>query len=162
MILRNNFRNHLKVWAFHMMGSIFMLFILYLLNFESDAIIIFLIIWLIYTIPAVYLYLEYLLVNVGVIVKINNDGIIYYKNGKESVINKDQIKSITYYLTPNAYKKSSIQYLAIESFQFVRIVTKAGDEILITNLLSTQLEKDMSTLNIPINRKKRVFCTTSR
>jgi len=161
MLLRNSFYSHLKIWAFHILGSFFMLFVLFLSKFEPDAVIIFSIIWMIYTIPAVYLYLEYLSVNMGVSIKLNDDGMIYYKNGVESVINKDQIESITYYLTPNAFEKSSIQYLAIESFRFVRIVTKSGNRILITNLLSTQLEKDLSTLNFPIIRKKRLFCTTS-
>ena len=161
MVLRNNFRSHLKVWAFHIMGSIFIFLALYLLKFEPDAIMIFSIIWLIYTIPAVSLYLEYLFVNSGVRIKLNDDGIICYKNGIETIINKNQIESITYYLTPNAYRRSSIQYLAIESFQFVRIETKTGKKILITNLLSRQLEKDITSLNIPVKRKKRLFCTTS-
>lgn len=143
------------------MGSVFMLMILFYLKFEPDAVLIFSILWLIYTIPEVYLYLEYLIVNMGVIVKLNNDGLIYHNNGIERAINKDQIESITYYLTPNANKKSSIQYLATESFQFVRIVTKTGDKVLITCLLSTKLEKDLYSLNIPVKGKKRLFCTTS-
>ncbi|MDO9257347.1 MAG: hypothetical protein Q7U54_17645 [Bacteroidales bacterium] len=142
------------------MGSTFMLLVLYLLKFEPDVVMVFLIFWLIYTIPAVYLYLEYLYVNLGVYIKFNTEGFIYYKNGIEQNINKDQIETITYYLTPNAYKGSGFQYLAIEGFRFVRIVTKTSQQILITNLMSSQLEEDISSLGIPIRRKKRLFCTT--
>ena len=160
MILRNNFCNHFKIWSFHIMGSIFMLLVLYLLNFDPDAVMIFSIFWFVYTIPAVYLYIEYLFVNMGGSIKINDEGLTYYKQGLEKVVNKTNIISITLYLTANAYKRSRIQYFAIEGFQFARIITDTGSQILITNLLSTQLEKDISLLNVPIMRKKRVFCTT--
>lgn len=160
MVINNNFRNHLNVWKFQILGSILMVLALFFLKFDHDAVMIFLIFWLIYTIPAIFLYLEYFFTNIGISMEINVDGLVYCKHGIKSRIYKNQIESITYFLTPNAFKGSSLQFLSIESFQFLKIEVKTGQIIFITNLLSQQLEKDISLLDIPVRRKKRLFCTT--
>jgi hypothetical protein len=122
---------------------------------------IFSIYWLITTIPSIYFYVEYYLVNRNTSLQIGTTEIVYKKGNAHIIFDISQIESITIYASPNkTIGSKGIQYMPFESFFFGRIILKSGDEMNITNLLSADLSKDLSKIGFPIKKRKRLFATT--
>ena len=153
--------SHLRVLWFHISGSIMMLLALYFLDFEYNYVLSFGIMWLIYTLPAAWLHIEYWLKNQGMEFEMNNDGFIFLRNGKETKFTNEQIDTISIYMPPSVYKGSSLKFIAIENYYFARVNLKSGHVLTLTCLLTANLEDELRKISgVSIKRKKRLFCTT--
>lgn len=159
MFLENSFRNHFRVWSFHLGGSILILMLLFLVQFQNEFVLAAVIVWGIFTVPALYLYFEYLYLNYAVKIEVKSNSLIYRKKNDVYNIPRDQISAITFYMTPGEYINSNIKYLPIESFRYVLIELNYDRAIIITNLLSANIESDLALLDLPIKRKKKLFCS---
>lgn len=127
---------------------------------NKDLTVIFIIIWIIYSLPAFYLHIEYYYYNRGEKYRIVGDKLTQYKNGKERCIGSNDIELITVYLAPNLYLNSSLRYLPIESYYYAKVKLKNKSEIILTCLLTPKLEKVLNQLEgVVIKREKRLFNT---
>ena len=156
-----SFKNHYKAASYNITGLLIMFIFLAWLEFNEDAVFIFSICWVVYTIPVIYLHLEYYLRNRGEEYEIRNGELIQYRNGEERRFTKESIERIKVYMSASMYKGSSFQLLAIESYHYARIYLKSGEEIIITCLLAPKVEEAIKELNIPYQKKKRFFSTLS-
>lgn len=76
MKLQITFFNHLQALKFHLMGTFFMLVALYFLNFDRMFLIVFVGVWILYTLPTLYLHLRYYFINKGQEITISNDELV--------------------------------------------------------------------------------------
>lgn len=150
--------NHLRVASFHIIGTCIMLICLWWLQFNKDAVLVFFVIWIIYTLPAFYLHMEYYLYNRGESYEISGNELIQYRDGQTRRYNSSDIISMTVYIAPNAYLPNSFQLLAIESYYYTRILMKNGEEIIITCLMAGKLKDELKRLNgVHYEVRKRLF-----
>jgi|SRR5690606_728278 len=80
--LQVSLKNQFKALFSSIVGTLFMLIALYFLDFEPIAIKVFLFFWLVLTLPAVYLHLEYLIKNSSQKIQIKSDRLIVIQRNK--------------------------------------------------------------------------------
>ncbi len=159
--LKISFLNHLNALV-----SIFILFAilliaLVLLKFNYSFLFIFSIGFALDAVPALFLHFEYWLENKKANYEILFDRIILLKHGERTTYHLNDIEKIVLYKSASI-DKGGIPILAIEPYHFARIITKTSEELIITCLLTSKVEEAIRQLKgIPIERKKRIFCTLS-
>ena len=150
--------NQLRAWLFHILGSAMMLGCLWYLNFDPIFAVVFGIYWLIYTIPALALYIEYLIINKGQEIEIGQNKLIVNNSNGEtrSYEIKDLDKIIVY--KSASMDKGGIPLLSSESFYYARIKAKSGLDIIITCLMSHDVDKVVRKLSgVSYERRKTLF-----
>jgi len=142
------------------MGTVFMLIALYLLNFDIDFVVIFGMVYVLITLLVLYLHIEYYLINKGQEIIIESDKLsITSKNGNTQKFKNSELNKVILYKSASL-DKGGIQFTPIESYQYLRIIAKSGQQIIITCLMYPQMEKVMNELRgVHKIRKKRLFCT---
>ena len=129
-------------------------------NFTKEDLIVGGLFYLFFTLPAVYLHIEYTIRNFGDEIEIDNDSIKGKKNGVYWKFNKTELSKIIIYKSASL-DNWGIPFSQMEYYRFARIITKSGDEIIITCLLCLKVDEEVQKLNnVPIQRKKSFFCTT--
>ncbi len=157
-VFRMTAYNQFRALFLHLFGTLMMIIVLYILNFEKDFITIFLISWIIYTIPVLYLHVEYWIRSWDVKYKIKEGVIIQYKKNEKEVYNAEDILKIILYKSASI-DKGGIPILAMESYHYARVIMRTGDELIITCLLTPKVDKAIQKLGrVTIQRKKRGFC----
>lgn len=135
-----------------------MLALLTCLSFDPDISLVFGIFFIIETLPALYLHIEYYLKNRGEEYEIKHSEIIRYKNGEKQIFHKSELEKITVYMAPSVYQGSSLHFLAIESYHYARITTKSGEELIVTCLLTPKVEEAVRQITgVLYERKQRLF-----
>src|SRR5690606_18642302 len=132
--------------------------ILIYLNFQSDFLFIFTILFLIQAIPAMYLYLEYWFQNKNEKYEIYADKLIKYKKNKKEQFDIEDIEQVIIFTSPSLYQNWYIHFFAIEQYHFARIYLKNGKKLIITCLLASRVDKALLNLKgIKIEKKKWLF-----
>lgn len=160
MTLRITPGNHLKLMVFHIIGTTLMIIALYFFRFDQGMIRVFFIIWLIYTIPALYLHLEYYFKNRGQQLKILDGEIVFQdRNGNEKSYKLQDLQKIVLYKSASL-DKGGLQLSAIESYHYARIIPKQGEEIILTCLMAPDVEAALKQIRwVSYERKKRLFAS---
>jgi hypothetical protein len=160
MTLRITPGNHLKLMVFNIIGTVLMIVALYFFRFDQNMMKIFLIIWLIYTVPALYLHLEYYFKNRGQELKILDSEIVFQdRNGKEKTYKPQDLEKAILYKSASL-DRGGLQLSAIESYHYARIIPKEGEEIIITCLMTPNVEEALKQIRwVPYERKKRLFAS---
>ncbi len=156
-ILSHKLFNHL--YALFSLFIVFLIFLIILIwqKFNNDALLILSIIFVIDALPALYLHIEYWLENYGNEYEILPDRIIFNKRGRITTYLVKDIKEIFIYKSASI-DKGGIPFAAFESYYYARIITKSGEELIITCLLTPKVEEVVRQLRgVPIIRKKRFF-----
>lgn len=158
MALRITLFNHLAALTSLFIAIILTLALLAWLNFDQDISLIFGIFYAIDALPSLYLHIEYYLKNRGEEYEIKHSEIIRYKHGEKQIFHKSELEKITVYMAPSVYQRSSLHFLAIESYHYARIITKGGEELIITCLLVPKVEEAVKQITgVVYERKKRLF-----
>lgn len=153
--LKNHLIFHKATLFYYLLGA----GVLYYLDFDRPAVFIFGIWWAVDLIPALYLHLEYLLMNRGLSYEITTNEFIQGENDQERTIKVEEIDKVIVYKSASM-DKGGIPFLAIESYYYARIILKSGDEFILTRLLIPKLEEVIKSLKgVKFLRKKRLFCT---
>lgn len=138
MILKQSLKNHLfvsgHIWV---MTSIFILGWWYF-NFDSDYLLVVGCFHLLFTLPAIYLHIEYFIRNRGQKITIEKDEIYISKNGEEYKYNGDDLAKISLYQSASMDSRG-IPFTAMDYYGYLRIITKDGKEIIITCLMKRKL-----------------------
>lgn len=160
MTLQIKLSNHLAVLTSLFIAAVLILACLFLLHFDEDFVFILGIFFLVDAIPAGYLHLEYLLKNINQQFEVRSNEIVFHYKGNSKTYRREDIESITFYMAPSVYRGSNLHFLAMESYNYARILTRSGEELIITCLLAPNVEKAINILaGVSKLRKKRVFCT---
>ena len=159
MILKQNFKNHLKVSEFTLTITVILVIGWWYFDFDYDYLKVVGIFHLINTIPALYLHLEYTIKNWNQTVVITSYGIETIKDGVNKKYSKDELQKIIV-VKAASLDKGGIRLTPIESYYYSRIMIKNGEEIIITCLISPDIEDAIIQLNgVPFERKKKLFCS---
>lgn len=157
--MRITLTNHIRLMSFHLMGTCLMLACLWFFNFDYDIFLVFMCFWLIYTIPALYLHIEYTIRNAGEEIEIFNDELIVKKKGREFRYHASNLAKIVIYKSASL-DRGGIQFTAIESYYYARLIAKSGEEIVITCLMGRNIDDEVRKLHgVPYERRKFLFCT---
>lgn len=160
MIYKQNLKNHFLVTGFTWVIMLIFFLGWWYNGFEHDYILVVGLFYLFFTLPAVYLHIEYSIRNFGDEIEIENDRIKGRKNGIYWEFDKSELSKIIIYKSASL-DNWGIPFSQMEYYRFARIITKPGDEIIITCLLCLNVDEEVQKLvNIPIQRKKSFFCTT--
>jgi hypothetical protein len=155
--LYNHFNFHKASITYYLIGLI----VLFFLNFNKSAILIFGIWWAIDLIPAIILHIEYWLKNKDEQYEIKSNEIIKYKGDEIEIFKVDDFEKIVEYKSASV-DKGGIPFLCVESYYYFRIFLKSGDEIILTRLLSPTLEQEILKIKgVKRERKKRLLNTLS-
>jgi hypothetical protein len=162
MLLKITLRNHLKALSFHLLGTLMMLVVLLWLHFDKDITLIFAVFWLVYTIPTLYLHIEYYLQNKHDMFIIANQEITVEKHGKQTTYLARDIKEIVVYMAPNIIKGNYFRFLPIESYYYGHVKTITGQDLIITSLLTPNVRDVLKQVNVGrYFEEGRLFCTLS-
>lgn len=144
--------------VFHIMGTALMIIVLAFLRFDTGMMKIFFIIWSIYTIPALYLHLEYYFQNRGQQLTILDEELIYKsRNGAERQFRFGELQKIILYKSASLDKRG-LQLSAIESYHYAKIIPKHGEEIIITCLMAPNVEEVLRQIKLgQYERKNQLF-----
>ena len=159
MIIKQSISRHFIVSAFTWTVTILFGIGWWYFNFDEDYLLMVGLFHLLFTIPAVYLHIEYTIVNWGEEIEINNNGIIIRKEGQEYKYGVGKISEIVIYKSANL-DKWGIPFFAIEYYYYARIVIKNDEQIIISCLMVRDLEKVMSIMSeVAIEKKRRLIAS---
>ncbi|MES2617633.1 MAG: hypothetical protein V4613_07135 [Bacteroidota bacterium] len=159
--MRITFANHLRVASFHLMGTALMLIILWYLSFEPTMVGIFTCFWVLYTLPVLYLHIQYTHRNAGEEIIVNANELIVRKNNEEYRYSSNELSKITVYRSASL-DKGGIQFTGLESYYFARIITNSGVEVIITCLMGPKIHEEVRKLSGVPYERKRGLCTLGR
>jgi hypothetical protein len=104
-------------------------------------------------VPTIFLHVEYYLANRHLSIEILRDAIEVEREGVKSKIAKSDIKEIVLF-------KSASTLTPMESYHFARIAANS-EELVITNLITPDVEESLKVLGLGIQRKKGVVSSIS-
>lgn len=162
MKLRISASNQLRVLSFHIMGTIFMLVALYLLKFNIEFVVIFGGMYVLLTLPILYLHIEYYIANKKQEITIKGEELtVITQNGNTHKFKFTELSKVILYKSASL-DKGGIQFTPIESYHYARIITNSEKQIIVTCLMFPKLEEVVNELKgVQKIRKKRLFCTLS-
>lgn len=153
MILKQSFKNHLIVSEFTLSMTAILLGAWWYFGYDQSILLVGGLFHLFFTLPAVYLHVEYTIKNWGEEIEINDNKLIVRKNGKEKCYNTQELKEILLFKSASL-DKWSFPLSAMEYYHFARITTNSGEEIVITCLLTPNVEKAVKELKeVPFGRE---------
>jgi hypothetical protein len=160
MVFKQTFLKQLAVWRFTLVVLILFAIGFWYFDFDDDYIKIIGAFFLIITLPALYLHVEYILRSDGALVElIKNE--IFIDNGKnQNRISNKEIASIVIYRSANM---DGIGYPRIQTeyFNFARITTNSGREFILTCFLGSEFTSALKdNLEVPTIVKRSFFCST--
>ncbi len=152
-------KNQLRVLWYQIVGTISMFGICYFYNFDKDITNVFIIGWLVYTLPTVYLHIEYYIANRNFSLEISNTNLVVKKGEKSTQYSIDEIEKVYLYKAKNLDKKQ-IQIVSMESYYYFKLVTNKGEEIILTCLLDPKIDDIINGIKgLDIIRKRTPFCS---
>lgn len=158
-ILRINLRNFLSL---HLPTIILILVgvgILSYLRLEKHFVQVFVVVWILDLLPALYLLLTYFSKNRGEEYVVRDSELIRRKNGEETIYKNNEIEKIIVYLSPALYKNSNFHQLSIEGYHYAVVKLKSGEELTLTCLLSPRIDKSLKQMRgVLFEKRKRLFC----
>lgn len=112
-------------------------------------------------VPSLYLHIEYYLTNHNQQVEIKEDSVtLIVADRIVSTYQASDIQKVDLFKSA-ALDKGGIQIMPIDSYHFARIIPKAGNEIIVTCLIASDVEAAVKELKgVPIERKKKLFSST--
>lgn len=156
MILKQNIRNHIVVSGYTWIMTAILLGVWRYLNYDPDFLLVGGFFHLLFTIPAIYLHIEYTIRNAGDEIEVTPNEVIVRKNGHERRYNSSDLSKIIVYKSASL-DRAGIPFSAMEYYRYARIVTKTGDEIIISCLMILDVEGAVRQLKgVPYERKKRL------
>lgn len=154
MILKQSLKNHIVVSGFTWIITIILLGVWRYLNYDPDFLLIGGLFHLLFTIPALYLHIEYSIRNAGEEIEIAHNEIIVKKNGQEHKYSSSDLAKITVYKSASL-DRGGIPFSSMEYYRYARIIAKSGEEIIITCLMTLDIEEALKHLTgVPYERKK--------
>lgn len=162
MVLENKVINHVFVLVHQLIIIGSFIAILFYYNFHITFIIPCLVYFVFNNIPAMYLHYEYWQTNRGETYEITNNEIIRRKGDTEEIFHFEGIDKIVVYKSASA-DKGGIYLSSMEAYYYVRIVHRSGEEMIMTCLLSPDVDKAVKRYrSVPFERKKWLFCSILR
>mgnify|MGYP000225727606 CR=1 FL=1 len=159
MILRQTFKAHFISLSYTIVTTVLLLAGWWYFDFDRDYAIVAGIFHSIFTIPALYLHIEYTVRNFGEEIEITDSRIIVRKNGDERRFNSDELAMAIVYKSASI-DRNGIPLTAMECYYFIRILAKNGEEIIVTSLMSRKADTAIRRLTMmPTERIKSFFCT---
>jgi len=115
---------------------------------------------LFFTIPAIYLHIEYSIANFGDKLEIDEEWIKVIRKGIVKKYNRSNLSRIIIYKSASL-DKWGIPFSQMEYYRFARIITTNGEEIIITCLLCLNIDEELQKFSdVPTERRKFFFCST--
>lgn len=160
MKLKISFSNHLQALKFHIGGTFLMLVALYFFNFDKISLIVFFCVWVLYTLPTLYLHFKYYHANKGQAIIITNNEIVlsYCYKVDSDIFRMQDIEKIVLCRSASM-DKGGMPITPIETYQHIKIFLKTGAVINITNLMTPHIDNVLNYFKgIRFIREKGVFC----
>ncbi len=160
MAYKINFVNHWKALNFFIVSSILILLGCALIDWNSEAVLFVLIFYTILSLPSFYLHLEYYLQNRDQRLEIlENEVILHKRNGQVRRYQNQELQKIILYKSASL-DRGGIPLTPLDSYHYARIIPKQGEEIIMTCLMSADVEKAVKQIRwVPYERKKRLFAS---
>jgi hypothetical protein len=151
---------HLQVLVHELSGILLMVIVLYFLEFNKSALIIFGIWFAVLTVPLIYLHFEYYIANRGQEVIIKNEELtVISRKGNANTFKLTELKKVILYKSASM-DKGGIPITPFEIYNYARIITETNEQIIITCLMYPRLEEVINELKgVRRIREKRGFCT---
>ena len=140
-----------------------MIITLFFLDFDSIALRVFGGLWVLLTIPVVFLHLEYYLRNRNMYFEIGENHILVKEGLKNEVDYRFEDLSKVILYKSASIDKGGIPFTPIEFYHYARVIPKNGGEIIITCLMTPDVEAAVSKLKwVSYERKKIFFASISQ
>jgi len=159
MELRVSLANQLKALSFLIFGTLLMLATLIVLDFQTAMLISFGSIWFVLALPSLYLHVEYLLINTNTVLEVGNNQLLL--KTASGAVNKiysfDELRKIVLFKSASL-DRGGFPMTPIEMYHYARITTATGEEIIITCLMTPDVEEILKKIKrISYERKKQLF-----
>jgi hypothetical protein len=150
--------NHIRVTAFTwQVVLIIYVAAVFLLNANTEEILVGLAFSSIFILPSFYLHGEYWIANYGQIVEIANQSLTITKKGVSKSYSFSEMEKVILYKSASLDKRG-IPFSPMEYYNYARIILKSGEEIILTCLLSPKVDKITDQITgVEKERKKSFF-----
>lgn len=137
-----------------------MLAVGYAVGFDDIMLKVFSILWVVFSLPVVFLHLEYYFRNRGQRLEIQEGGITFHEsNGERRGYNNDDIEKIVLYKSASL-DKGGFPLSTFELYHYARIVPRQGSEIVVTSLMAPKVEDAVKQIKwVKMERKKSFFAS---
>ncbi len=155
MVLQQTFKNHIKVAEFTISTTIMFTIGWLYYNLDPDYLLVIGVFQGVVSLPALFNHLEYTIKNFGQKFTINANGFTVEKGNKTITYLADDLSKVT------LYKAASLDSWGIprspyEYYHFAQFITVTGEEIILTCLLSKNLEDEIKRIKgLKYIRKKK-------
>ncbi len=144
-ILKVTRKRQLQSVQSYFIGCVFALLLLFIFGFMLGNIIVFSLWLFLDGVLVLMIHYHYLILNKEIQVEVSNQYIELKCKGNVIRLHPDDIKHLTFYLTPSRKKGSKMEFLGIESYYYARIVTTQNESYILTSLLSENLRFVLSS-----------------
>ncbi|MBZ4190261.1 hypothetical protein [Niabella beijingensis] len=156
MKLRQTPKTHFSTCGFILITGILVFLIGICFNADATLWSIFILYYLLTTLPAVYLHILYYLKNKGEAIELKPDQIIVLRSSREQVYTGKDISKII--VCKSANMDNGIPMMAVEYYYYAEIVMNNGENVVITCLMSRKIDAILKGyLNVSFYRDKNVF-----
>lgn len=159
MILKQSIKNHFYVLRFTFITTFLFGVGWIYFNFDPDYFKVVGIFIMTFTLPALYLHIEYAIRNAGVVIDITPEKVIVKNNNTNKEYKKSDIIKIIVYKSASL-DRQGIPFSQMEYYHFARLITSSGEEIIITCLMCKNVNEVVNILHGVPNVRKKGFCTT--
>ena len=152
----------LKALSYFLFHIVLYVAIFIYLKFDTDFFVIFGPMTVLLVLPALFLHFEYNYRNKKEEYELCGNKIIMRKENNEFIYNKEDIRKVEIYVSPNYYN-NNLYFTAYANYHFAKVYLTSGEILYLTSLLEPRgIDKAFSEYlkDIPYRKVKRLFATT--
>lgn len=154
-------RNHFRALVYFLINIVSFSFVIWFVNFDPLAMLIFSSALLLILLPTLFLHLEYFFTNRNQTIELSKNGIVIkYQTGEVVQVASADLKKILIYQSANMLK-NGIPILPTEYYFYVRILTNnARPDIIITSLMMSASLSEVDIFSaLPREIKRPLFAS---
>ncbi len=154
MIYKISLKNQLKILSYHLGTILTFVITLFFLKFDELAIIVFAVFLSVISLIGFILHFTFLYYNYKQEIKISDDNLfVKDKYGNEIVYNFSELNQVIEYKSASN-EKNGIKFTFIESYCYIKIISKSNETIIISCLMCPDLNEIVISLK-GINYKRK-------
>jgi hypothetical protein len=149
--------NHLKALSFFFMTLPMLIGALFYFHTSWEADLVAILFYAVFVIPSFVIHLIYYFKNRNQEIEVYSDKLVFREKGKEMVYKVDELEKIILFKSASL-KKRGFQFNAIELYHYAHILTKTGEKIIITCLITPDVEEVIRQLKgVPVEVRRNIF-----
>lgn len=158
MIYKVSNSNRIKAVSSNYIIAIVLVALLFLTGFQKSIFFILLSVWLLDAVSFL-IHFQYLSVNKDDQFEFFSNAIIHQRNGQKETYYSEEISKIVVFLSTDMSISGLTPFISASRYKYANVLLKNGKNIVLTSLLSPEIEKVIKTINeVDIEFRTKYLC----